>query len=224
MADETPMGTPQQWPGVGGVCEYSERLEIGYRWWDAHNATPRFAFGHGESYTVFAYAYLSIDSTSAAPNVVVSWTVANSGARDGKEVKPTMLFRPDDNTWAGLTDVGFRVGRFGQLEWQGTKRSSPTTPWSSPIVHCDLDAVGSEVEAQLDLATRHVLVRMMNGEGNEDLHRTLHTLGIVDRQARIRGELCRGGTCQLQSVGRGLERKSDAATHLSTLGDGRTGR
>jgi len=36
-------------------------------------------------------------------------------ARDGKEVKPTMLFRPGDNTWAGLTDVDFRVGRFGQL-------------------------------------------------------------------------------------------------------------
>ena len=26
-----------------------------------------------------------------------------------------MLFRAGDNTWAGLTDVGFRVGRFGQL-------------------------------------------------------------------------------------------------------------
>ncbi len=26
-------------------------------------------------------------------------------ARDGKPVKPTMLFRPGDNTWAGLTDV-----------------------------------------------------------------------------------------------------------------------
>jgi predicted TIM-barrel fold metal-dependent hydrolase len=36
-------------------------------------------------------------------------------ARDGKEVKPTMLFRPGDNTWAGLTDVDFRVGRYGQL-------------------------------------------------------------------------------------------------------------
>lgn len=35
--------------------------------------------------------------------------------RDGKEVKPTMLFREGDNTWAGLTDVDFRVGRFGQL-------------------------------------------------------------------------------------------------------------
>ena len=36
-------------------------------------------------------------------------------ARDGREVKPEMLFRSDDNTWAGLTDAGFRVGRFGQL-------------------------------------------------------------------------------------------------------------
>jgi predicted TIM-barrel fold metal-dependent hydrolase len=41
--------------------------------------------------------------------------------RDGLEVKPTMLFRPGDHTWAGLTDVGFRVGRFGQLAftWDG---------------------------------------------------------------------------------------------------------
>jgi len=29
--------------------------------------------------------------------------------RDGEEVKPAMLFRPEDNTWAGLNDVGFRV-------------------------------------------------------------------------------------------------------------------
>ena len=36
-------------------------------------------------------------------------------ARDGREIKPAMLFRPDDNTWAGLRDVGFRVGRNGQL-------------------------------------------------------------------------------------------------------------
>jgi predicted TIM-barrel fold metal-dependent hydrolase len=35
--------------------------------------------------------------------------------RDGKEVKPTMLFRSGDNTWVGLTDVNFRAGRFGQL-------------------------------------------------------------------------------------------------------------
>ena len=36
-------------------------------------------------------------------------------ARDGMDVRPTMLFRPGDNTWAGLTEVGFRVGQYGQL-------------------------------------------------------------------------------------------------------------
>jgi predicted TIM-barrel fold metal-dependent hydrolase len=42
-------------------------------------------------------------------------------ARDGHEIKPTMLFRSGDNTWGGLTDVRFRVGRFGQLgfTWDG---------------------------------------------------------------------------------------------------------
>jgi predicted TIM-barrel fold metal-dependent hydrolase len=37
--------------------------------------------------------------------------------RDGKPANPAMLFRPGDNTWAGLTDVDFRVGHFGRLEF-----------------------------------------------------------------------------------------------------------
>ena len=37
--------------------------------------------------------------------------------RDGKRVKPGLLFREGDNTWAGLKDVDFRVGRYGQLEF-----------------------------------------------------------------------------------------------------------
>ena len=38
-------------------------------------------------------------------------------ARDGAPASTAALFRPGDNTWAGLTDVGFRVGRFGQLQF-----------------------------------------------------------------------------------------------------------
>jgi predicted TIM-barrel fold metal-dependent hydrolase len=42
--------------------------------------------------------------------------------RDGKRVKPGLLFRDGDNpkvdnTWAGLKDVDFRVGRNGRLEF-----------------------------------------------------------------------------------------------------------
>ena len=37
--------------------------------------------------------------------------------RDGKRVKPGLLFREGDNTWAGLKDVDFRIGRYGRLEF-----------------------------------------------------------------------------------------------------------
>ncbi len=38
-------------------------------------------------------------------------------ARDGKEVDAGALSDPADGSWAGLTEVGFRVGRHGQLEF-----------------------------------------------------------------------------------------------------------
>jgi len=37
--------------------------------------------------------------------------------RDGMRVKPGMLFRDGDNTWTGLKDVDFRIGRYGRLEF-----------------------------------------------------------------------------------------------------------
>ncbi len=37
--------------------------------------------------------------------------------RDGKRVKPGLLFREGDNTWTGLKDVDFRIGRNGRLEF-----------------------------------------------------------------------------------------------------------
>ena len=83
---DTPLRTPDQYPGVDGVVTYSERLEIGYRWWDAAMVQPLFPFGHGLSYTTFSYSALIIDSVAAAPNVTVSCTVTNSGARSGREV------------------------------------------------------------------------------------------------------------------------------------------
>ena len=37
---------------------YTEKLEVGYKWFDAENKEPLFAFGHGLSYTTFAYSGL----------------------------------------------------------------------------------------------------------------------------------------------------------------------
>jgi len=60
--------------------DYTEGLKVGYKWFDAENKEPLFAFGHGLSYTSFAYSGLkaAIDS--------VSFTVRNTGKRTGAEI------------------------------------------------------------------------------------------------------------------------------------------
>jgi beta-glucosidase len=60
--------------------DYTEGLKVGYKWFDAEDKQPLFAFGHGLSYTSFAYSGLkaAIDS--------VSFTVRNTGKRAGVEI------------------------------------------------------------------------------------------------------------------------------------------
>jgi beta-glucosidase len=72
----------------------------GYRWFDQMSYAPLFPFGHGLSYTSFAYSNLSISPAAVAPGepVVVSFDVANTGTRAGDEVAQlylTNLSAPD---------------------------------------------------------------------------------------------------------------------------------
>lgn len=67
--------------------DYSEGLDVGYRYFDHAEVAPAFAFGHGLSYTTFAYSNLSIDTSSLAKDgtVVVGFDVKNTGEVVGKE-------------------------------------------------------------------------------------------------------------------------------------------
>ncbi len=58
--------------------DYTEGLKVGYKWFDAEGKQPLFPFGHGLSYTTFAYSGLkaAIDS--------VTFTVRNTGKRAGR--------------------------------------------------------------------------------------------------------------------------------------------
>ena len=59
---------------------YTEGLKVGYKWFDAEGKEPLFAFGHGLSYTTFAYSGLKAGINS------VSFTVRNTGKRAGAEI------------------------------------------------------------------------------------------------------------------------------------------
>jgi beta-glucosidase len=71
-------------------------------------ATPLFPFGHGLSYTSFAYEGLALSSGGTADPLEVSLTVRNSGARPGDEV--VQLYVRDDVASVARPDrmlVGF---------------------------------------------------------------------------------------------------------------------
>ena len=62
---------------------YDEGLKVGYKWYDAEKKTVLFPFGYGLSYTTFAYSGLKV---TAGKETAVSFTVKNTGKRDGAEI------------------------------------------------------------------------------------------------------------------------------------------
>jgi beta-glucosidase len=77
-------GDPLRYPGVNNQENYSEGVYVGYRWYDKEKAAPLFPFGHGLSYTSFAYRDLAVRQSHGG--VTVSFTLKNTGTRDGDEV------------------------------------------------------------------------------------------------------------------------------------------
>ncbi|MGH3229199.1 MAG: glycoside hydrolase family 3 C-terminal domain-containing protein [Streptosporangiaceae bacterium] len=93
---QVPASTTAQFPGNGTTVQYSEGIDVGYRWYDAHSATPLFPFGFGLSYTQFAFGDLSVSraATDGTQHVRVSAVVTNVGHRSGSEVVQLYLGDP----------------------------------------------------------------------------------------------------------------------------------
>jgi beta-glucosidase len=76
------------YPGEHGRHLYSEGIYVGYRYYDLKAITPAFAFGHGLSYTTFAYEDLDVNAVDIEPHkgCTVRVTIRNTGAIAGKEI------------------------------------------------------------------------------------------------------------------------------------------
>ncbi|MBI1817462.1 MAG: glycoside hydrolase family 3 C-terminal domain-containing protein [Deltaproteobacteria bacterium] len=113
------------YPGENGEVVYGEGIFVGYRYYDTKEITPLFPFGHGLSYTTFAYSDAATAHLDGAVEVTV--TVANVGERTGTEVvqlyvrdREASLARPDKELKA-FAKIALRAGerttvrfRFGQ--------------------------------------------------------------------------------------------------------------
>jgi beta-glucosidase len=93
---DMPERTPQQYPGADGKAVYSEGLRVGYRWFDSQRIQPLFPFGYGLSYTSFRYSRLRVAGRRS--RATVSFTLANTGARDGGDVAQVYVGFPK---WTG---------------------------------------------------------------------------------------------------------------------------
>lgn len=72
-------------PGHGGVARYDEGLFIGYRWYDAREIEPLFAFGHGLGYTTWELGAATVGG-DVTDGVTVTVPVTNTGGRHGSTV------------------------------------------------------------------------------------------------------------------------------------------
>ncbi len=75
-------------PGDGKKVHYAEGVYVGYRYYEAKKMPVRWAFGHGLSYTEFAYSNVRISAENFGDEdeIGVSVDVTNVGSMAGKEV------------------------------------------------------------------------------------------------------------------------------------------
>ena len=118
-------------PGVDGVVDYAEGVFIGYRYYDKKDMAVLFPFGHGLSYTQFAYSGLRLDRTDMldTDTLTVSCRVKNVGAVPGKEVvqlyvnnAPCEVQRPVREL-RGFAKIELQPGEEKEVSFSLTKRA-----------------------------------------------------------------------------------------------------
>ena len=99
---DTPEHRKERWEGVKEPGKprrvyASEGIYTGYRWYDKEGRKPLFPFGHGLTYTTFAYSDLEIHK---GENLFVTVTVQNTGSQMGTEIVQLYLGEGETPSYA----------------------------------------------------------------------------------------------------------------------------
>ena len=103
---QAPTASPARFPGTNGEVQYSDKLQVGYRYYDTANVTPLFPFGYGLSYTSYRYSRLKLSATNvknitsgpdagqSSTELTATATVTNTGPRAGADIAQLYLDDP----------------------------------------------------------------------------------------------------------------------------------
>jgi beta-glucosidase len=168
---QVPASTPAQFPGTGGNVEYSEGLDIGYRWYDAQSLTPLFPFGFGLSYTRFAFSKLEVspNAEDGTGQVQVSATVTNVGPRAGSDVAQLYLGDPaaagePPRQLVGFQRVQLAAGQAKRITFTVSPRDTSwwddsSNDWSQSTGRYTVDVGDASATANLPLQGSFTIAR-----------------------------------------------------------------
>lgn len=119
------------YPNKGDNVEYKEGLFVGYRYYDKKQLRPLFPFGHGLSYTTFAYSNLSVDKKEMkdTDTLTVTVQVRNSGKFAGKEIVQLYIHDTESSVirplkeLKGFNKVSLAPGEEKTVSFELNKRS-----------------------------------------------------------------------------------------------------
>jgi beta-glucosidase len=144
---ETPVSSPEQYPGVNGVAHYSEGLAVGYQGYDQFGIEPLFPFGYGLSYTSFVYSELNVEleRSESTRAIHVSFTLTNTGARAGAEIGQVYLGLPDSTGELPKRLVGWAKVELEPGETREVSVGLDPNAASHPLSSWNVDTNGWEV-------------------------------------------------------------------------------
>jgi beta-glucosidase len=80
-----PDTAPSAFASVHGPTQFTDGIDVGYRWYEANGVQPQFPFGFGLSYTSFRFSNLQVQA-GKGPGLTVTARVTNVGPRAGSDV------------------------------------------------------------------------------------------------------------------------------------------
>jgi len=133
-ADQGPVQTAEQYPGIDGVATYTEDILVGYRFFAANNQQPLFPFGHGLSFARFAYENLRVQRPGPG-EIHLSFAIVNDSPRPGYEVAQLYLRYPVQAAEPPIQLKGFHRVHLEAGERRAvsfTLTSTDLEAWSDP--------------------------------------------------------------------------------------------